>query len=297
MTTDWSAQANQMFKLWSEGQKAWLESLSRPPAAFGVPGLANADAPGPGTSFAHTEGVQEAARRLNETWKASIDQWMALLQQGTQFTASQEHLRKILDPAEWAKPVPGSFDSGIERIIEGPSFATLWDLDRKMLKLQQLGMRRAEDSAAYHAVVFAAWSQALERFMRELADRERAPLGSFRELIDLWIKTANDTLIEVHRSPEFLEAQRRVTRSATDYRLAEREVAESYCEMHHIPTRTEVDELARAVHELRREVRALLRRFDADQPGRAVGKDAAATGSPRKRGARRKITTPGAPST
>ncbi len=109
----------------------------------------------------------------NDAWKASIDQWSALLQQGSQFAFSQENLRKIVDPAEWAKPAPGSFDFGIEHLIEGPNFATLWDLDRKMLKLQQLGAKRAEDSAAYHAVVFAAWKEAGERFVRQFGKAGR----------------------------------------------------------------------------------------------------------------------------
>jgi hypothetical protein len=260
MDNPWVEQASRMFKVWSDGHKAWLESLSPLPSASVAPLAGTPDA-----------GVQEAARRLTDAWRSAIEQWTGLVQQGALLAAPQEHLRRILDPAEWAKPVPGSFDFGIERIIEGPSFATLWDLDRKLLRLQQLGVRRTEDSAAYHAVVFAAWSRAAERFAREVGDSERCPLGSFRELIDLWIKTANDTLIEVHRSPEFLEAQRRVTRSATDFRLAEREVAEAWCEMQHIPTRTEVDELARAVHDLRRDRRARLRRLDADAGG-AAGK-------------------------
>src|SRR4029450_9677485 len=226
MNIDWNQQASEMFKVWSDGQKAWLESLGRGPAgpfSMSAAGAQTATKPGVDKSFASAEGLREGARQLNDAWKASVEQWQMLLHHGKSLVGNQEHLRKLFDPAEWAKPVPGSFDFGVERIIEGPSFATLWDLDRKLLKLQQLALRRAEDSAAYHAVVFAAWNRATERFMKELGEREKAPLGSFRELIDLWIKTANDTLIEVHRSPEFLEAQRRVTRSATDYRLAERE--------------------------------------------------------------------------
>ena len=85
-------------------------------------------------------------------------------------------------------------------------------------------------------------------------------------LADLWVEVANQTLVETHRTPEFLEAQRRLTRSSTECRLAEREIAEAYCEMHHIPTRTEVDELARTVTELRRDLRALRR---SQQPPKA----------------------------
>jgi polyhydroxyalkanoate synthase subunit PhaE len=259
MATDWTEQANQMFKFWTDGQKAWLESLARPAA-----GVAN--------PFVQTAPGQDAMQQWNDAWKASLDQWSALLQQGSQFAFSQENLRKILDPAEWAKPAPGSFDFGIERLIEGPNFATLWDLDRKMLKLQQLGMKRAEDSTAYHAIVFAAWKEAAERFVRRFGDPQRGPAGSYRELIDLWVKTANETLLEVHRSPQFLEAQRRVTRSATDYRLAEREIAEAYCEMHHLPTRSEMDEVQRTVYQLRRDLRLLLRKLDKADGARSPEK-------------------------
>ena len=48
-------------------------------------------------------------------------------------------------------------------------------------------------------------------------------------------------------------------RSASDYRLQERKIAEAWCEACHIPTRTEMDEMQRTVTELRRELRALQR--------------------------------------
>jgi hypothetical protein len=279
MATDWTDQTNKMFKFWSEGQKAWLESLARAPTGMVNP-------------FAQGAPGQDAMRQWNDAWKGSIEQWTSLIQQGSRFALSQDNLRKIVDPAEWAKPAPGSFDFGIEHLIEGPTFATLWDLDRKMLKLQQLGVRRAEDSAAYHAVIFAAWKEAGERFVRQFGDRERGPVGSYREMIDLWIKTANETLLEVHRSPPFLEAQRRVTRSATDYRLAEREIAEAYCEMHHLPTRTEMDEVQRTVYQLRRDVRALLRKLES-----ADDSIASKSTSGARRAAPRRSKRPGGQST
>jgi len=94
------------------------------------------------------------------------------------------------------------------------------------------------------------------------------------------VSTANETLTQTHRTPEFLEAQRRLTRSSTECRLAEREIMEAYCEMHHIPTRTEVDDLSRAVYELRRELRALRRE------ARVAPTPTAAKRAPRKRKAR-----------
>jgi class III poly(R)-hydroxyalkanoic acid synthase PhaE subunit len=149
---------------------------------------------------------------------------------------------------------------GLEKLTEGPTFATLWDLDRKMLSVQKLWMERSRDVESYWEVVQGAWARSLERFMKALNDSKGEPIESGRAMLDLWLATANKALVEMHRSAEFLEAQRRMTRSSTEYRLAEREIAEIFCEMHHIPTRTEVDEMQRVMTELRREVREMKRK-------------------------------------
>ena len=116
--------------------------------------------------------------------------------------------------------------------------------------------------------------------------RKGTPITSWRELTDVWIKIANDTLVETHRTPEFLEAQRRLTRSGAECRLQEREIVEAFCEMQQMPTRTEMDEVQREVYELRRRLRAL------EKAGAAVPHLLRKTAAPRtggkpRRGARR----------
>src|SRR5260370_39723301 len=85
------------------------------------------------------------------------------------------------------------------------------------------------------------------------------PIATWWELTDVWVKVANETLVATHRTPEFLEAQRRLTRSGAEGRLQEREIAEAFCEIQQMPTRTEMDEVQREVYELRRRLRALER--------------------------------------
>jgi hypothetical protein len=163
-------------------------------------------------------------------------------------------------------------DRAIEHLIEGPSYATLWTLDRKMLKAQAL---RAAVGARPRRVAIAdagRVERGTKRFLREVNAADGTPIKSWRELTDLWVDIANATLTETHRTPEFLEAQRRLTRSSTDCRLQEREIAEAYCEIHHIPTRTEVDELQRSVYELRRDLRNCnaLHASEASMPSEAT---------------------------
>ena len=74
----------------------------------------------------------------------------------------------------------------------------------------------------------------------------------------------------MHRSAAFLEIQRNMTRSSTEYRLAEREIAEAFCEVHHIPTRTEMDEMQRLVTELKRELRSLKKAAPKPAPAKAT---------------------------
>jgi hypothetical protein len=128
-----------------------------------------------------------------------------------------------------------------------------------MVNVQKLWVERARDVEQYWEVMQGAWNRALERFMKAVNDPKAAPIKSGRGMLDLWLATANQSLVEMHRSKEFLEVQRRMTRSSTEYRLAEREIAEAFCEMHHIPTRGEMDEVQKAMVELKREVRALRR--------------------------------------
>jgi len=117
-------------------------------------------------------------------------------------------------------------------------------------------------------VVQAAWLRAFETMRKALADAKGAPLESARAVLDLWLSIANEALLEMHHRPEYLEAQRKMTRSAAEYRLQEQELAEVFCTMHHIPTRTEMDEAQKTIVELRREVRALKRRLDEPAPPR-----------------------------
>ena len=259
---DWLDQTSKLMKSWNEqGQsffQTWADSLTKQgPANFSAAG-------------ALPDSMQGPLSQMTEFFNKSMEQWSALAQwpKDGKSNLDANALKKLFDPSEWGRAGVGGFDLALEHLTEGPTYANLWDLDRKLLNAQRLSQQRLRDIAAYQAIVQDAWRSASERFFRVLSDASRAPLSSARELLDLWVATANETLIEMHRTPKFLAAQRNVTRSSADYRLQERAIAETFCEVHHIPTRSEVDELQRTVVELRRQVRALTAR--SSPPPKAV---------------------------
>ena len=251
---NWFDAPDGWLKYWTENQKSLFESLAEGKTTL----------PWATSKAAAAGSFEDWTRRMSEISRRSVESWTALAKQGWPMLAGSDadrsSLQQLFDPAVWSRTGAGRFDLALERLTEGPTYATLWDLDRKLLNAQKLWLKRSEDIAAYQAIVQAAWRRAIQRFIDALNDPKAPPLKSGREFLDLWIATANACLLEMHRSDEFLEAQRTMTRSATEYRLQEREIAEAFCAMHHIPTRTEMDEVQHAVYELRRELRALQRK-------------------------------------
>jgi hypothetical protein len=106
-----------------------------------------------------------------------------------------------------------------------------------------------------------AWLQAAAKFAKDLNERaeRKEALGSWREVLALWVETANTALLETQRSDAYLKSQREILKASTDLRLAQQEMAAFYSEMFGYPTREELDDVHRTVTELRRELRALQR--------------------------------------
>jgi len=238
-------QSGKLWQAWSEQQQNFLKAMTG-----SVPGIGAMPA-------APLASLESGLAQVQDLWRGAIEKWMSLAPQGLAKTGNVDDVLKALfDPAQWSQAGLGPLDRAIEHLVDGPSYATLWTLDRRILRAQKLRTEWARDLASWQLIMQGAWNEALQRFVGAVHGGGGEPIRTWRELADLWIGIANETLTETHRTPEFLEAQRRLTRSSTECRLAEREIMEAYCEMHHIPTRTEVDELARSVYELRRELRA-----------------------------------------
>jgi hypothetical protein len=225
---------------------------------------------------ANPNPLEEQFNELRDTWQASVAKWTDFAKEAAQGELpSADKLREMFAPAAWAhgaSPGSGVLDAALQRVLEGPRYAVLWDLDRQLLELQKLTLQRDKATTAYQSVVQKAWNVAFQRFAKALGSKPPGAAGStWRGMTDQWLAVANDTLLEVHRSEEFIEAQRRMLRAASDRHLQERKVAEAWCEAGHIPTRSEIDELQRHVVELRREVRLLRRALpDAAKPASAA---------------------------
>ena len=86
-------------------------------------------------------------------------------------------------------------------MAEGPRLADLWDIERKVLKLFKAWTALRQHSLE-HNVMLEAWMAAAGNFaktLNEKADRKET-LGSWRDMLALWVETANTALLETQRS-------------------------------------------------------------------------------------------------
>jgi hypothetical protein len=226
------------------------------------------------------QGLTKANEAFSKLWSAALELSKAISRnvRGSerQNPVVEELLGKIFDPRAWFSG-PDGMDQALQRMAEGPRLADLWDTERKMLALFNAWMTLRRRSVEHNTVMLDAWFQAAGKFAKDLnekADRKES-LGSWRDVLALWVETANTALLETQRSEPYLKSQREILKASTDLRLAQQEMVRFYSEMFGYPTREELDDVHRTVTELRRELRALQRAM-RDTPKKAVpGRSAA----------------------
>ena len=106
------------------------------------------------------------------------------------------------------------------------------------------------------------WKEAQARFLEEMkAKRERDE--SFTGIVDAlgaWTKTLSAVAHEVLPSPAAVELFTEAMHCVSRLRLAQSHLTEVVSEYLNVPTRSEMDEAYRLIHELRREIRAMKQR-------------------------------------
>jgi hypothetical protein len=248
---------NSWTNLWAASQQALMTTMF-PASTASLDGTASGKSP-----------LEEQFAELRDTWKESMEKWTTLAsERDSDGQWRSTSLQSLFSPNNWSGT--GAFDAGLRHVIDGPKYAVLFDLDRQLLLLRQLAVQRDKDVARFQGIMTNAWNEAFKRFSTSLASTKDQAPSTWRDLADRWISTANDTFIDLHRSELFIDTQRKMLRSASDYRLQERKIAEAWCDAFHIPTRTEMDEMQRTVSALKRQLRAVQRSVAPPAPGAEV---------------------------
>lgn len=197
----------------------------------------------------------------------------------------------------------GGVDAGqVEQLVRafssGPMQAVGGDLGG-LLSLPAFGLQREQvergqalarawlefqaASARFREVMLKATGGALDRFEAKLAEREQSgrQIETVRALYDLWIDAAEEAFAEVALSPDYRQASGALVDAQMRVRAGINAEIERLGSQFGLPGRTEVDSMARQLHEHRRELRRLRAELDALRSGAAAGRGGEAAAASR----------------
>ncbi len=152
-----------------------------------------------------------------------------------------------------------TFEGTLGKFTAAPAIGYTREFQEKLTRTFEawVDVRRAE--VEFRTEVVNIGMRAVENTVRELVERgERGEkIESYRELFDLWVSIAEKAFYDMASTESFAEVQARLVNTGMHYRIHERELAEEYLRAMHLPTRSELDDAYRALHDLRGEVKAL----------------------------------------
>ncbi len=211
-------------------------------------------------------GSESLMQQMNELIKGSKDVFDSLKKDFIETLPNDEtrdyflkSLEDISNPYSWLKFSSTNFEEGVKRFSEGPLFSGVSDIDNRIAKAMDGWLELGEKNNDYYEILLKNWIKAYEKFLVHVNDQNNSENDDLtpRKLVELWSSIANEELMVMHRSDEFLQAQKALISASAEYRLYEQEIAEVICEALHVPTRKEIDDLHKTVTELRRELRSL----------------------------------------
>ena len=114
-------------------------------------------------------------------------------------------------------------------------------------------------SVTFHKAFAEALARAVEATVEELGkvSAKGEKITAVRQLMSLWYRTADKSLLVTFNMQEFLDKQNAFTKAQQQLKLAQRAVVEDLFHSMDMPTRSELDETYQVIHDLKKEVRAL----------------------------------------
>ncbi|MEW6490217.1 MAG: class III poly(R)-hydroxyalkanoic acid synthase subunit PhaE [Thermodesulfobacteriota bacterium] len=154
-----------------------------------------------------------------------------------------------------------TFGSTAGKFAAAPAIGYTREFQEKVTSAFETWVEVRRTEVDFHTEMVNTGLRAMEGLLRELVEKsERGEkIESLRALFDLWVATAEKTYFEMASTDAFAEVQGRFVNAAMQHRIRERELMDALMKSLHLPTRRELDDAYRHLHDLKNEVRALRR--------------------------------------
>ncbi|EFL87763.1 poly(R)-hydroxyalkanoic acid synthase subunit PhaE [Ahrensia sp. R2A130] len=298
MAQDDSDAFAQMAKMWSEGGKAMMDAQAQATEQFqaAMSGAMNGGMNPPGAAGGddlvdtwrelmaawmpgYRDGAPNAPIRSDTIWNgggtdmfAQMFNPMAMTMPGFAFGSMPNFAEGFqqFDASKaapfamdaWANFAPEQLREILDSVAQGPRFADLaapW-MDAAQTSREWLDYQKA--AGEFAAVLRAAWGRAYSTYAQDWS-LDDLKTGDVNAALQAWLKIANAELLSTQRQSDYLDAQRNLLRAGLDVKARMNEAAEQWAEAWQMPTRSEVDDMAKQLHDVRGEVRDLKRQLKA----------------------------------
>ncbi len=251
-----------------------------------------------GSAQERTQGMMEGMQLLAQ----APQNWMQVMAPFAGYVGQAfdtGHMEKLLGTGGFMDALQGSpflnqfmlFGKSAENAISGlselPAAGIAREKNAKLFRAMDALSDVRKATIKYDLAMAKGLRVAVERLMEALAGKAEKgeQITSLRELMKLWFQIADKTLTEEFTSSDFVVVQDEMTDAMMSFKLRQRELVEMFLTQMDMPTRTEVDDAFRTIHDLKKQVRQLKKQMKAisDQPAVAE-----ATPAPARKAAPRK---------
>lgn len=203
--------------------------------------------------------LAELWQSYDQVWQRAAQPWLTLFAEAPTLwsKAATEDMPSAL--RDFAALFGNTFGPQWEQILGAPSLGLTREFNERQKKVYTHWLAYQQALADVQLMAAHAAIDAIAVFMQKLMGMAQAgkPLESERQWVDLWVEVADARFLELFDSAAYAQAQGKLVNAGMALRLAQRSVAETWLQLHDLPTRTDLDEAHRAIYELRREVKTL----------------------------------------
>lgn len=262
-------------RAWGEAAEAWQSWL---PSGDAMPGPAHVmdSLAKQGKAFLEL-GETVAKAGGSGDFSEMLDRWLDTVSGAN---APSFHAFAMPGQAfEGLTPPGGAIDPS--HLLSMPSLGYSREHQAAWQRLARTQFEFQQANARYNAQLDKALRDAAVHFRDKLTQSEEPgqQINSLRDLYDLWVDAAEDAFAEVAFSREFRQVYGDLVNALMRSRKAYLDVVEPGMKAAGVPTRGELDDTARQVHELRRELAAMKARLEVVESGGSDGESAKASGS------------------
>jgi class III poly(R)-hydroxyalkanoic acid synthase PhaE subunit len=160
-----------------------------------------------------------------------------------------------------------TFESTFGKLFGAPSIGFSRESQEKLTKTFDAWVEMKKAEVAFNAELTTIGFRAMEKLVEVLKDKasKSEKVESARELFDLWVEIAEQTYFEAASTEAFAQTQADLVNAAMRHRIEEKNLVEIFYKAIHLPTRQEIDDAYKHMHEMRSQVKKLTKTVDALQ--------------------------------